>query len=671
MTNRDIFDLELSPGEQPKSAFGDRLLVGIAGLALLAGLAIAVINAVPHDGTAQASPTPSVAPSRTPIPVPTPQPPRVSIVAAPDVQLAQPGQGYRFSGYVRSLDGLDVYSSPDLHGSKVGAFAKGAVSYADQQEEPPGAPGWLSIQDPSGWIASISADGTQLVHRYEYPRYRSGGWVNTLNASDRGFLAMLSAASDANGSSAWGPAVSGDGAIWHGGSASAFNSWNPNLVAWGPAGWLAVSYVSDENGSRGLPSTSRIWIWSSADGTSWKALGMMTGLTSDYPGQLIATDRGYLFQTQPQNGSSGAVLWFSTDGRTWTESKEPLLNNAAGGNRRFAGLAGGFYAWDAFTDPSIHPAPALFSTDGTTWRKVAGGPDGLNLQLTTYRGQALAIDADPKSLAARVWSGSVVRGQMLWIRRPEDDAALRGVVVTQLVTDGTRAYAFGWGWSDDRPFVWTKEGSQWTRSELPGSFGGIPTQAAAGASGVVVVGHRPTWRGDNPIFWHRSSSGAWLPETNPILTFVPDPSADECPAPPTDYLDFMVADTAALVVCRGDAPISFRAWSVECPGCSGYQEGGAEPAWLLRPSEQLYLSPVASQDANWWGASVLRPPLTMDPSWASTWIEVTGHYDDPAAATCHSSPTPDVLQWWQGQQALVNQCRQTFVATGVKVVSGP
>jgi len=52
-------------------------------------------------------------------------------------------------------------------------------------------------------------------------------------------------------------------------------------------------------------------------------------------------------------------------------------------------------------------------------------------------------------------------------------------------------------------------------------------------------------------------------------------------------------------------------------------------------------------------------------------LGLTGHFDDPAAATCHSPPTADALQSWQGQQALVNQCRQTFVATAVKVVSGP
>jgi len=666
MTDRDIFDLELSPGEQPPSGIGDRVLVAIAGLALLAGLAIAVINAVPHHETAQASPTPSVVPSRTPIPVPTPQPPRMSTVAAPDVQLAQPRQEYRFSGFVRSLNGLDVYSSPDFKATKVGVFAKGAVAHADQQDEPNGGgQGWLSIQDPQGWIASIAADGSQLVRRYEYPHYRSSGWVNTLNAGDHGFVAMLSGPGDASGSSAWGPAASVDGAIWHGSSASAFDSWNPGLIAWGPAGWLAVAYVSDQG------ATSGIWIWSSADGTTWRSLGMMAGLTSDYPGQLVASDRAYLLQTQSQTGGAAVDLWSSADGKTWTESKEPMLNNTMSGNRRFAGLAGGFYAWDSVTDPNTHPTPALFSADGATWRKVDGGPAGLNLQLTTYNGRALAIDADPKSLAARVWSGSVVRGQMLWLRRQDEDAAFRAGVVTQLVTDGTRAYAFGWGWSNDQPFVWTKDGLQWTRSQLPSSFGGIPTQAAAGPGGVVVVGHRPTWRGDNPIFWHRSPNGAWLPEANPILTFVPDPPADECPALPADFLEFTVADTAGLVACRGDAPISFRAWSVECPGCSGYQVGVAEPAWLLRPTDQLYLSPVESRDQNWWGATVLRPPLTVDPSWLSNWIEITGHFDDPAAATCHSPPTADALQWWQGQQALVNQCRQTFVATAVKVVSGP
>ena len=68
---------------------------------------------------------------------------------------------------------------------------------------------------------------------------------------------------------------------------------------------------------------------------------------------------------------------------------------------------------------------------------------------------------------------------------------------------------------------------------------------------------------------------------------------------------------------------------------------------------------------------MLNPALKVDPAWRSAWVELTGHYDDPVSATCRTQPTADDLQWWQGREALVSQCRQTFVVTDVKVVGGP
>ena len=52
-------------------------------------------------------------------------------------------------------------------------------------------------------------------------------------------------------------------------------------------------------------------------------------------------------------------------------------------------------------------------------------------------------------------------------------------------------------------------------------------------------------------------------------------------------------------------------------------------------------------------------------------LRIIGHYDDPAAATCHQDVTADTVEWWTGQQASINQCRQTFVVTDVTVLPGP
>jgi hypothetical protein len=69
---------------------------------------------------------------------------------------------------------------------------------------------------------------------------------------------------------------------------------------------------------------------------------------------------------------------------------------------------------------------------------------------------------------------------------------------------------------------------------------------------------------------------------------------------------------------------------------------------------------------------VLAPSLIpIDPAWTGTWVEFTGHFDDPASSTCHMPPQADSLQDWSGRQSVIDQCRTTFVVTAVKIVTGP
>jgi hypothetical protein len=156
-----------------------------------------------------------------------------------------------------------------------------------------------------------------------------------------------------------------------------------------------------------------------------------------------------------------------------------------------------------------------------------------------------------------------------------------------------------------------------------------------------------------------------------MVAAVPDPSTDDCPELPTEYLEFMVMDSAAIIACYGAAPITFQAFSVLCEGCGGPWEGNPEPAWLLDTSlNALSLAP-SQTDSGWSSSVVMAPTLEPDAAWTDAWIEVTGHLDDPAASTCHLEPTADMLSYWTGQQSLIDQCRQTFVVTSVTVVTPP
>jgi hypothetical protein len=253
----------------------------------------------------------------------------------------------------------------------------------------------------------------------------------------------------------------------------------------------------------------------------------------------------------------------------------------------------------------------------------------------------------------------------------ELERAFVGSVVSQLVAHEGRAFAFGWDRESQAAMVWTGSAHEWAGEPLPTDFGGVPQLAAAGPAGVIVQGHRPTLRGDNPIFWHLTTSARWLAEAEPLLAVVPDPSGDACPPLPRDVLEFITLDRAAAVACFGDAPIIIRAYSQSCPDCSGSPPGVSEPAWLASPTtNQLYLSPINNSDG-WWTTVVAAPSLELDSFLTAQWLELTGHFDDLAAATCRYEPAVGDLPYWGGPQSAIDSCRQTFVVTEVLVVDEP
>ncbi len=663
MTDRDRFELDMSPGMQPPSGLGDRVLVGLALLVLVGAAVIAVGKVLPHpDEVAQGSEAPSSRAEATLRPLPTPAPPRVTSIEDPDVVFVSQQQDPTSYGWVRALNDLVIRSEPDPEATQVGTLKKDDIASGSTQDAPQDGSNWVQLDETGGWIATVIG-GVEQVRRYDYARYDYSGYVYSLLAGADGFVAMVAPPSGLVDYDAPRPASSPDGGNWTSMEEKLADSWNGGSIAWGPADWLAATYVTDD-------VHGRVWIWSSGDGLRWTRLGMLGGIDHEYVAQLHGNEDGYLLETYNERSGyspGGGSLWSSTDGRTWVESTDPVLSRAFG-ERHIAALHHGYYMWD--TAPLANPF-AAYSADGQSWTMVDNGPGSTGLHLTDFGDGIVAIDVNRATLAPRVWTAVVTDGRPSWIRESAADAPFQGGVVQQLVSDGNRTYAFGWDLATETPLVWTGNGVHWLRSELPDEFGGIPALAAAGPSGVVVVGHRPTLRGDNPIFWHRSATGRWVPESQPLMAAVPDPTAD-CQDLPNEFLEFVTVDSAALVACHGDTSFTLRAYSVACPDCFGSMAGDPQPAWLLNPNrDQLLLAPDVTS-GNWSSQAVLGPSLVpIDPTWTGTWLEVTGHYDDPAASTCRMEPEADSLQWWTGRQSLIDQCRLTFVVTAVKVLNGP
>ncbi len=671
--NPDGLPFETSAGHRPPNSGADRFMVVLAVVVLLGAVLIIVGKVLPrgHE-SARATPTASVAttsesiaqPSRTPTPTPTPRPLGL-VILLPGTPPSPSSQGYQFNGWVRAKTDVIMHDNPTL-GSNDGTLTKGSLAFAwEDLTQASGDLGWLYVQDPQpgGWIAT-TPDGSSLVERFVSQPVTNSGDISGLVAGPNGYLAVASRPmrSDAVGQARW--VASPDGAHWRWGSSSV--GWG---AAWGPAGWLSLS-------TQDTPDGVLAWIWNSSDGTAWSPLGAWVDArdTTIYASQLIGSARGYVLVTASgRGGAERATFWYSPDGQSWLEATNPGFDQNAW--LQVAATPAGFYAWDqqpaeqrAATD--ANRVAGAFSADGSHWTPVDHGPSGSGMFLGAFGDRLLAITTNPTDGSAQVWFGSAGPGGFSWLRDPGQDQVFAGAVVSALASDGSRLAVFGWVRETERPVEWIRHGARWVRTPLPDSFGGFPRSAAVGPNGLVVIGYRTTLRGWNPIIWHQDTDGSWSAEADPLLTVVPDPGHADCPPLPSDALQFVLLDRVMAAACIGATPMTFRVWSALCDGCYGYGTGVHQPAWLAEPTtSQLFLAPIRTTNSV--SSAVLAPQLSFDPAWKDHWVEVTGHFDDSAALSCEWLPGPDELNYYTGQQDVINGCRQTFVATAIRLVDGP
>lgn len=661
--------LETSGGWQPNPSGGERILVALAAIALVGAVLILVGNLLPEQETAR-DPASTPRPTARATPRSTPFVPLELGVTSPPSPAPRPAAP--FYGWIRADVDLPILSDNSEFGNPFGTLPAGAIAYAHEQEEdqPPDANGWLYIEEPapSGWVATRNGS-TDLATRFDPSATAAPGAIWELEAGPHGFLAM--------GTSAFSPGgqypptqlyASSDGVRWQAATEEPSPECCWAAAAWGPAGWLLVG-TSPE-------SDADTWIWTSPDGLRWGPAGVIGSTNLHHSGRPMTvdgSDLGYLLTTSFGGGpGSATTVWYSPDGSTWIESQ---VGQARNDPLRIAALPLGFYAW---TDAQQTPGGqgyAAFSVDGLHWVPVSGGPDSYEAQVVALGEQLFAMETDPATGTLRAWTGTMRGDELTW-RNMQGGAPFAGAVFSSVASDGQQVLAFGWDRATETPLTWSSSGASWIRDELPDAFGGMASVVVGGEQGVVAVGHRWNTRGDNPVLWHRTSqarspTGEWQPEPAPILGFLPDPTAAECAPPPTDAVEFISFDRPAFIACFGSRPITFRAWSVRCDDCVGQPDEHFVPDWLAPSANSLLLSPIIG--SGWWASAVLDPVIGSRPTddMLDAWLELTGHFDDPAAASCHWSPPPDAIGYYSGSRQIIETCRQQFVVTAVRVVDGP
>jgi hypothetical protein len=645
---------------------GDRILIGLAAMVLLAGALIAggnLLKALIGDesATASSSPVPSGSPAAaTTLPTPTHRPPRevTVVLGTPRPEPSQPPE--RVPAWLEVLTDAPLMSSP-VDGREIGVVPAGSIVLGAMH---PTLPGWVYASEsdnPSGyfgWVQTTGPDGAVMAIAYPLNRGTSSGDITTISAASGGYVAL----GDPTGLASV-LYASADGEQWEltSGAQQTSDAW---FMADGPSGLLAVSQT-------GSGSVQGPWEWESSNGRDWSAVGSLYNL-GDWPSDLVGSDRGYLLELVDVSGwaSVRGRLWFSPDGLTWQESligfgesQLPLVHLLA--------VDGGFVAWqdDETTEEFVNGV--AFSSNGRTWTAIeidvalSDRPVQLASAGPTLLGLAMTDGG-----AVHAWRADLADGASMHLERdPSEEATFPRLESLEMISDGGRAYALGFDVADGAAHLWESDGSTWIPVALPdaGRIGPSPRLGAVGPNGLVLIGSRPTTAGSNPVIWHLRSSGSWVPEPDPIIPLVPDPDPgpEECGPLPTSALEFAVLPQLWGPACFGDEPMTFTAWSMPC-GWFCVDEAGAvgDPAWLMGPYGDLWLSPLAEAQ----GGEAILAPGVIGPS-EGGWVRVTGHYADPASDSCSwraglqdPAYTADLAPLW---------CRTRFVITAIEAVDGP
>jgi len=665
MPDRDEIPVETTEGRHGGSGMGDRLLVGLAGLALVSGILIVAgkgLNGQPD--TASHSGAPSATPFAGATGTPEASPAVVTVESRP-LPSPRPPSPASFSGWIRVKRDLPVYDDRRTDANRIGSLPKGSLAYAEDPPEPAagsqssGGIQWLIVDQPSpqGYIAGAKG-GESYVQRLVPSPSPLGGSVNGLAAGPNGFVAWgyQSGASDKPQQAFL--ATSADGRSWQPADISALGDAWIQGVAHGPAGWLLTASVA-----RGEGETTT-WLWRSTDGRSWHLLGAFPIDTSEREVTLLGSEAGYLLvlDTYRAGNTQG---WHSIDGSSWRQANLPT-----GIGLKVIAARSGFLAWLVPPDGAVQPTGA-YSADGLRWLTVDPPPVTNKDAVVTVGDGLLAVAPSPVTGAPRVWRGTFSGSGLTWAQQASN--LPRNVGVASVASDGQTAILFGWNRETDAPVAWSSRGSGWTPVTLPaGAFGGnIPNRTVASAPAFVALGSQENLRAENPVFWAGNPDGEWTPESSPVVTAVGEKTDLRCPPRPVDAVGLVTLDIGAAVICFGASPITVRAYLGRCDGCSGQSADLYTPKWLADPQvNQLYLSPIKSQDS-WFFSARRANGLADNPAWVDHWVELAGHFDDPAASQCRWVPDLHGDQVLYSAQSVINSCRQQFVVTRIRVVSGP
>jgi hypothetical protein len=411
-----------------------------------------------------------------------------------------------------------------------------------------------------------------------------------LTAVAQGATDLVAVGAEPRGGAVW---RSADGITW---SRQAFHEPLQSAVmtdiAWADHGFVAIGYWSPDR--VGQPWEMYASIWQSVDGSRWDRVRTVPDADALRFDAVWALDSGTYVVAAQERATGDPVVLESGDGQTWERSKVVLPPYLREVTRVRDGLFIGLGVDGLMTSP-----------DGIAWEAA----------VATSGGDESETGVDWPALGSH------------------------GGVAYRLVRTGATAYLEA-----------STDGSTWGRlSDQHEDLSGMADIAGVDGRLVAVGTGTPP---ETPPETVIETGRAWILDPAGPLE-VPAPSTftpARCPkAGKADLATIISLGPSKSRQCFGAAQLRFRAWVPETGPTAGPDCDGAL-AWLR--CRGTFVQPVQGL----WPMS--RPLLVHSRTSldvvANTWVEITGHFDHPAARRC----PPD------------SHCRDQFVATRVRRVGG-
>jgi hypothetical protein len=451
-------------------------------------------------------------------------------------------------------------------------------------------------------------------------------------------------------------------------------------IAGGPLGWIAAS---DEPG---IPDRRTV-LWFSSDGTNWERLpdqaGLATARIASSAGNALSAGPGGFAAVGERTdaGTSVSAVWTSRDGRTWTEATALQDTNVG----EVLVLPTGFLALFGCCDGS---GSVQFSTNGNGWREVSGDPGspfvmsaGGDVTTALLGSRLITLRAGPRGVVVSYRGnvdGLAGGGPIVWQQDAAADAAFTGAGVSAIAAGAGSVLVVGFDLSTLDPISWTgRDGRTWVRTALDSNTfgGGVPGLAAAAesASGpsFAAIGYRTNAAGEaRSQVWSSDDGAVWSAADADILGLPPVAATGPCPTTvPTRVDDFLLLAAPLWPACFADQTLKVRGFIASCE-CGGTTSQQATPAWLIDPLglSSFYLGPAIVQAATGRGGFgvMIDPAHPVVVPEVGQHVELTGHFADPASASCRIWPHDGAFGPVVPRAQTVALCRQAFVVSGIR-----